>query len=263
MQFRILGHFEVAGDEGTVCTPRAPKQRSLLAYLCLNNGRCLSVDDLVEFLWRDSAPPTARAALQVYMSQIRRRLRPLGFDPADLTHVHPGYVLRLDRHGFDLTEFTRLSSRRYGPRSTAELEREAEDLRQALALWRGPALADLRTVPALELLGRSLDESWMASYERKLEIQLLLGQERSALSELFQLAFEYPERETVHGYLMLALYRSGRPAEALAKYGELRERLARTLGLEPGDRLRRLHRAMLDREAWLERPVDGILPVSA
>lgn len=263
MQFRILGHFEVAGDKGTVCTPRAPKQRSLLAYLCVNNGRCLSVDELIDFLWRDSAPPTARAALQVYLSQIRRRLGAFGFDPADLTNVYPGYVLRLDRYSFDLNEFTRLSSRGYGPRSAAELEREAEDLRQALALWRGPALGDLRTVPALERLGRSLDESWMASYERRLEIQLLLGKERTILSELYRLAFDYPERENIHGYLMLALYRSGRTAEALSKYDELRDRLVEKLGMEPGDRLRRLHRAMLHREAWLEQPVDGILPASA
>lgn len=260
LEFRILGHFEVAARGGTVCTPRPLKQRALLALLVSKHGQCLSVNELVHLLWDGRAPATARAALQVYVSKLRRHLTETGCDAGSLSTSLPGYVLHLGENALDLREFRRLTRDQGAahPDDRAGLERESRNLRQALALWRGPALADLRDVAALGELGVVLDEARTAATERKLEIDLLLGRELAALSELRGLALRYPEREKIQGLLMTALYRNGRAAEALAAYNGLRRALVDRLGMDPGHRLNRLHRAILNREKWLEEREDGL-----
>ncbi|MFF2805666.1 BTAD domain-containing putative transcriptional regulator [Streptomyces sp. NPDC058000] len=246
------------GDTG--CTPRPLKQRALLALLVSKNGQCLSVNELVHCLWDGAPPPTARAALQVYVSKLRKHLGETGCDGGSLSTSLPGYVLHLGENALDLRAFRQLT-RGQGiahPEDRTGLERESGDLQQALALWRGPALADLRDVTALRELGVVLDEAWMAATERKLEIDLLLGRELVALSELRRLALQFPEREKIQGLLMTALYRNGRAAEALAAYSGLRRTLVDRLGMDPGHRLNRLHHAILNRERWLEESKDGL-----
>ncbi|KJY42028.1 hypothetical protein VR41_09690 [Streptomyces sp. NRRL B-1568] len=260
MEFRILGHFEIAADDETICTPRPLKQRALLALLVSKHGQCLSVADLVDCLWGGEAPPTARAALQVYISKLRKHLAGAGFASGSLSTSLPGYVLHLGDNGFDLDEFHRLTQRKGAPHPEDRpgLEREAQNLQRALALWRGPALVDLRDVPSLRELGIVLDEAWMSAYERKLEIDLLLGRELMVLSDLRRLALQYPKREKIQGLLMTALYRNGRAAEALSTYHGLRQTLVEHLGMDPGQRLNKLHHAILNRESWLEERKNGL-----
>ncbi|MFE9553962.1 BTAD domain-containing putative transcriptional regulator [Streptomyces sp. NPDC006692] len=256
----MLGHFEVVAGGVTTCTPRPLKQRALLALLVSKHGQCLSVSELVRCLWDGAAPPTARAALQVYVSKLRKRMAETGCDGGSLSTSLPGYVLHLGENALDLREFRRLTHAKDAahPEDRAGLEQESRQLQEALALWRGPALADLRDVSALRELGIVLDEAWMAAAERKLELDLLLGRELMALSELHRLALQYPEREKIQGLLMIALYRNGRAAEALATYSGLRRTLVEGLGIDPGHRLNRLHQAILNREKWLEERTNGL-----
>ncbi|CAL9304018.1 AfsR/SARP family transcriptional regulator [Streptomyces sp. SudanB182_2057] len=261
MEFKVLGHFEVDSGDLGVCTPSAFKQRALLALLVTHHDQCLPASSLAENLWgKDGQPSTARAALQVYISKIRRHLAGFGFNPDGISTSLPGYILRLADHSLDLVEFRRLTHRQDTPRveDREALEAESRRLRLALALWRGPALADLREVSALRELGTVLDEAWTSTMERKLEIDLRLGRELMVLSDLRQLALRYPEREKIQGLLMAALYRNGRTTEALATYGHLRSTLVTRFGMEPGRRVSMLHHAILGREPWLEERTDGI-----
>lgn len=261
MEFRVLGHFEIVSDGREVCTPKAFKQRTLLALLVTQHDQCLSACSLAENLWGETGQPsTARAALQVYISKLRRHLTSFGFDPAGISTSLPGYILRLGDSSLDLIEFRRLACRQDGPRNEDRdtLEREARRLREALALWRGPALADMREVPVLRELGTVLDEAWTSAMERRLEIDLRLGRELMILSDLRQLALRHPEREKIQALLMTALYRDGRTAEALATYRLLRSTLITRFGMEPGRMASKLHHAILGRETWLDEHANGI-----
>ncbi|MFF8640628.1 BTAD domain-containing putative transcriptional regulator [Streptomyces sp. NPDC015345] len=261
MEFKILGHFEVVSDGKEICTPKAFKQRSLLALLVIHHDQCLSASSLAENLWgEEGQPSTARAALQVYISKIRRHLTSFGFDPDGISTSLPGYILRLGESSLDLVEFRALAHHQesFEDGGRDALEREVRRLRQALALWRGPALADMRDVPALRELGTVLDEAWTSTLERRLEIDLRLGRELMVLSDLRQLALRHPEREKVQALLMTALYRAGRTAEALATFRLLRSTLISRFGVEPGRMADKLHQAILAREPWLDEHADGV-----
>ncbi|WP_371516858.1 BTAD domain-containing putative transcriptional regulator [Kitasatospora sp. NBC_01300] len=239
-------------DGGTPRTPQALKLRALLALLCLNDGRPLSASQLIDSLWSGAPPRTASTALQVYVSRLRKHLAGAGFDVSGLLTRPPGYMMELAPFTLDLHSFESLCLRAGELRAVGRLEEASELLSRALGLWTGPALADLSTVPALQSLGHQLDEKRSAALEERAETELLLGRHKPLVGELYGLIDEQPMRETFHGLLMLALYRSGRPAEALMIYNRIRRFLIDEIGIEPGPRLRQLQQSVLARDAGLE-----------
>ncbi|MFD8411451.1 BTAD domain-containing putative transcriptional regulator [Streptomyces sp. NPDC059650] len=239
-------------DDGTLRTPQALKLRALLALLCLNDGRPLSAPLLIDALWSGEPPRTASTALQVYVSRLRKHLAGSGFDVSGLLTRPSGYMMDLAPLSLDLYRFESLHLRAGRLRAAGRLEEASLMLSQALGLWTGPAVADLRSVPALQSLGHQLDEKRSAALEERAETELLLGRHKPLIGELYGLIDEQPMRETLYGLLMLALYRSGRPAEALMMYNRVRRVLIDELGIEPGPRLRQLQQSVLARDAGLE-----------
>jgi DNA-binding SARP family transcriptional activator len=237
MEFRILGPVEVVGDDGAPVALPAAKLRALLALLLVHRNTRAGVDQLVDELWDDDPPATATKTLQVYVSQLRKAL---GRDR--LETVGGGYVLRVDEDELDASRFEVLAA-----------QREWAD---ALALWRGPALADVRAESrACAATAGRLDEARLGVVEERVESDLERGEHARLVGELEQLAAQHPWRERLHALLMLALYRSGRQAEALEAYRRLREHLAGELGLEPGRDLRELEQAILRQDPSLRRAV--------
>jgi DNA-binding SARP family transcriptional activator len=243
MQFRILGPLEVADGDSLLPLPGA-KQRALLALLLLNVNETISTDRLIEELWGDQTPESGRAALQVRISQLRKALGPAG----ELVQTRPpGYVLRLEREQLDLHQFERLVAEAHA----AEPALAAAKLREALALWRGTPLADLSYEAFAQPAIRRLEELRVSTVEKRIDADLALGRHPDLVPELEALVAEHPLRERLRGQLMLALYRSGRQAEALDAYRSAREHLTGELGLEPGPELRALQAAILDQDPVL------------
>jgi DNA-binding SARP family transcriptional activator len=241
LQFGILGPLQVL-DRGEPLPLGGPKQRLLLALLLLRAGEVVSSDRLIDDLWGDDPPPTATAALQVHISNLRRAL-----DDADaLITRAPGYLMQ-PGDALDLRRFERL----LGEAEIAETPAAAPILHRALALWRGPPLDDLAYEQGLQAAIARLEEFRVAALERRIEVDLALGRHAALVPELEELAREHPFRETLHRQLMLALYRSNRQAEALAAFRTLRTTLADELGLEPGADLRRLEQAILTQDSSL------------
>jgi len=242
MDFRILGPLEVV-DEGHVVALAAAKPRALLAILLLHAGEPVSSDRLIEDLWAGRPPATAAKVLQTYVSQLRKAL-----GNGVIVTGPTGYALRVEPGGLDLHRFERLvtEAQAAGPPAAAEL------LREALALWRGPALVEFAYEPwAQAEIGR-LVELQLSIVQDRIDADLALGRDAELVGELEQLVSEHPLSERLRGQLMLALYRSGRQAEALAAYRAARETLVETLGIEPGAALRRLERAILDQDPALD-----------
>jgi len=242
VQFRILGPVEVVGDDGALIPLPAAKIRALLALLLVRRNARAGVDDLVDDLWDDDPPATATKTLQVYVSQLRKAL-----GRERLETVGGGYLLRVDDDELDASRFEVLVAR--------------QEWATALELWRGPALADVRAESrACTAAANRLDEARLAAVEERVEADLGRGEHARLVGELEQLAAQHPWRERLHALLMLALYRSGRQAEALETYRRLRERLADELGLEAGRDLRELEQAILRQEPSLLRAVPAATP---
>lgn len=249
---KLLGPVELRSADDRPATPQTLKLRSLLAALCLHADRTVSTSGLIHALWSGAPPRTATAALQVYVSKLRKHLAAVGAGPAVLTTVAPGYRLSLAGHGLDLREFDDLTAQARAAREVGRLHLAQELMVLAGTLWSGPALADLRTVPALDAAAREVDQRRFAAHEERFDLELRLGRHRAVLGELFGLVAEHPTWEPIHAHLMIALYRSGRVADALRVYRALRQALIGDLGMEPSARLQRLHRAVLAREPWLD-----------
>lgn len=244
MEFRILGPVEVA-DDGRALPLGGVKQRALLALLLLNANEVVSTDRLVDELWGERPPATAEHALQVYVSQLRKAL---GDGATALLTRPPGYLARVARDELDLHQFERLVSEADG----TEPARAATMLREALALWRGPPLADLAYERFAQHAIRRLDELRLASLEKRIDADLALGRHADLIAELEKLISEHPLRERLRGQLMLALYRCGRQADALAAYQTTRQALVDGLGIEPSPPLRELEQAILRQDRSLE-----------
>jgi DNA-binding SARP family transcriptional activator len=244
MDFRILGPLEVA-DAGAVVPLTGAKQRALLAVLLLNANEVVSNDRLIDALWGEQAPESGRSALQVRISQLRKAL---GRGGALILTREPGYVLRLERAQLDLHRFERL----VGEADKAEPAIAAAKLREALALWRGPALADLAYEAFAQAAIGRLEELRLAALEKRVEADLALGRHAELVAEVEALVAEHPLRERVCAQLMLALYRCGRQADALAAYQTERRALVDELGIEPSPRLRELEQAILRQDPSLE-----------
>jgi DNA-binding SARP family transcriptional activator len=217
-------------DDGAPVRLGGPRQRALLARLALEPGRTVSVDTLLEDLWGEHQPPTAVKMIHVAVSQLRKVL-PAG----SLQTRAPGYVLH---SATDLARFDEL--------------RAAGRLDDALALWRGPALAEFASEPFATPEGARLEELRLAALEDRIEADLACGRASEVVGELESLIARHPLRESVRRRQMLALYRSGRQAEALTAYQEARRTLAEELGLEPSPALRELQRQILSHDPALE-----------
>ena len=244
VRFRILGPLEVDGvSDGALL--RRPKPRALLAMLLLNANRPVSTAALVEGLWGDAEPPSALGALQNYVSQLRKTL---GRDV--VLRRAPGYLLRVDPDELDVERFERLvaDAGRAEPRERADL------LREALSLWRGAPLAEFADEPFAAAEIPRLEELHVAAAEELLATELELGRHTDAVAALERLVRQHPLRERLRVLLMLALYRSGRQADALAAYRDARRTLDEQLGLDPGEELQRLERAILTHDRSLDAP---------
>ncbi|MFJ6757516.1 BTAD domain-containing putative transcriptional regulator [Streptomyces sp. NPDC091273] len=246
MKFQVLGPVGMEAEDGTQVSPRPLKVRSLLAYLCTHHGEAVSSGRLIEALWSGTPPQTAATALHVYVSQLRKHLRALGLDAAALvTTQPPGYRLRLGGCDLDVHAFDRLLGTAREFRRAGEREKASESLGQAISLWRGQALEDLRGIPAFESIGRRLDERRSFAHEQRFELELELGNHQALVGEIRALLDSRSTWENLYAYLMVALYRSGRTTEALATYGRLRRNLVEDHGIEPAPRLQRLQHAIL------------------
>jgi DNA-binding SARP family transcriptional activator/predicted ATPase len=235
LEFRILGPLEVVAD-GRVLELPAAKPRGLLAILLLNANAVVAADRLIDELWGEEPPPSAAKLLQGYVSRLRTLL------PGELILTRPrGYQLRLEPEQLDLGRFERLLAES----RTASPAGAVAALREALALWRGPPLADVRDAPFAQTAAPPLEELQLAALERCMDAELELGRHAEVVGELRELVAEHPYRERLTGQLMVALYRSGRQADALAAYRDTRARLVDDLGLEPGEALRELEQQVL------------------
>lgn len=247
MRFGILGPIEVSSGE-TVLTPSAAKQRVLLAVLLVAGNSVVSVDALIEELWGDDPPRTALQAVRVYVSQLRQMLAglagPDGSGPALLTRP-PGYVLDLGDGLLDTSEFERLCEQGRRASQDGHLETAADLYRNALSLWRGPALYDVAAGSRLAGAAVHLQEQWITAVKRRIDVDLQLNRHMDIVAELRSLISAHPYHEGLHARLMIALYRSGRSGEALSVYRSLRRNLTDELGIEPNHRLQQVHQAVL------------------
>lgn len=258
VEFRLLGPVECTGDAGPVPLARA-QERGLLAVLVLERGRVVPVDRLVELLWEEPAPARARSYLQTHISRLRAKLAAAGAaaQPVRLLTRGAGYQLAVPAEAVDADRFRRLVG---AARQQPDPAQRAALLRQALALWRGPALAD---VPAgrIRELAAGLDDQRVDAQEELAETELGLGDQERPVAVLTELVAHHPLRERPVELLMRALYRSGRQAEALAVYRAARRRLVDRLGIEPGAGLRRLEQAILAQDPALEAGGGAVPPV--
>lgn len=241
-EFRILGPLEVEGDEGLLPLG-GQKQRALLGTLVVHAGEVVSTDRLVDELWGEHPPRTATTSLQNMISQLRKLL---GADV--LVTRPPGYVLAAGREQVDAARFEQLVA---DARKTPADER-ARLLREALALWRGPPLADLEFERFAEGEVRRLEELRLDALEERIDADLELGLGSELVPELEALVERHALRERLRRELMLALYRSGRQAEALQVYQDARRVLADELGVDPGPALKQLYTSILRQEDVLQ-----------
>ncbi|MFI6817851.1 BTAD domain-containing putative transcriptional regulator [Nonomuraea sp. NPDC050328] len=248
MRFKVLGPLVVERD-GEELRTGGSLQRVVLALLLLDAGRIVPLDRLIEATWGEEPPSTARNQIQIRISQLRRMLGDAAQPYRLLLTRPPGYQLRLEPGALDLAEFDALVARAQGE----EPVRAVACLREALALWRGPALADVES-ELIRRIGQDLEERRILAHERCVDLELGLGRHQQLVAELRTAVQEHPLRERPHGQLMLALYRSGRHAEALEVYRAIRDTLRENLGLEPSDELRRMELAILNQEPRLEGP---------
>jgi predicted ATPase/DNA-binding SARP family transcriptional activator len=251
MEFRILGPLEARADDLTLELGGA-RQRALLALLLLRANQVVSSERLIEGLWGEEPPETARSALRVHVAQLRKSLS----HEVLLTRA-PGYLLRVDPGKLDLERFRELVELAGRASRESRWEEAAGTLREALALWRGPPLAEFEYESWAQPEIARLEELRLSALSQRIDADLALGRHAELVGELGSLIAEYPLQEHLRGQLMLALYRSGRQAEALDVYQQTRRALVDELGIEPGQALQQLEQAMLRQDDELELPASA------
>ena len=254
MKFKILGPLEVGDGEGPPLLLGGAKQRALLALLIVHRGGTVSTDRLVDELWGELPPATAAKTLQGYVSRLRKAL---GGDAVE-TDGH-GYRLTIAAGDLDAARFERLVGDAQTAQERGALNHASRLLTDALDLWRGDALGDLGYEPALSAEAARLEELRVEAFEDRADIDLALGRNLVAVPALESLVRAHPQRERLRGQLMLALYRSGRQVDALARYQEGRRVLVDELGLEPGPALQELELQILAHDPGLDGPHGGAL----
>ncbi|GAA1628850.1 BTAD domain-containing putative transcriptional regulator [Nonomuraea maheshkhaliensis] len=265
MKFGVLGPLAVWTDAGEAVTVPGLKVRALLVDLLVHEGHPVSADRLVHDLWGEEPPANPAGALQVRVSQLRKAFEDAEAGGKNLVVSRaPGYLLRTDEGALDAVRFAELLAR---AESTESPRTRAGLLADALALWRGPAYADFADEEYTRSAVHRLEEQRLSALEQHAEARLELGEHGLLVGELGDLVGRHPLRERLRAVHMRALYRAGRQIEALAAYGELRDRLADELGLDPGPELVALHQAILGQDPALSvpagRPVTNLpAPVS-
>jgi DNA-binding SARP family transcriptional activator len=252
MEYKILGPFQVADQDREVLLGGG-RQRSVLALLLLHANEVVSSERLIDQLWGDSPPPTATKTVQVYVSQLRKSLRNGEPDGPLLTRGR-GYVLQVRPGELDLERFERALAAGREALDADAPARAAELLRDGLALWRGPPLADFAYEPFAQAEIARLEELRLTAVERRIEADLALGRHADVVGELEALVAAHPLREGLRRQLMLALYRCSRQAEALDAYRDGRRLLVDELGIEPSTTLRELNDAILAQDPALGAP---------
>jgi DNA-binding SARP family transcriptional activator/tetratricopeptide (TPR) repeat protein len=243
VQIRLLGPVEVVRD-GTARPVPGLRRRAILAVLALRRGEVVSTDRLIGTVWGDAAPPTVANTLQQHVSQLRQVLG----DRSAIRARPPGYVLDVGDEPTDVAAAERLIRQATGETEPAL---RVPHLRAALALWRGPSLADVADLPWLDEQAMRLDLLRVQARRALVEAGLAAGEHAALLPDLEELVADHPFEEQLHGQLMLALYRAGRQADALAAYRRLRDRLRDELGIEPTPAVRELETALLRQDPAL------------
>jgi DNA-binding SARP family transcriptional activator len=247
----LLGPLEIR-RRGDALPLGGKRQRALLALLCLNRGIVVSVDRIVDELWTESPPPTARHMVEVYVSKLRKIVG------SDLVRTRaPGYLLDLNPPSLDITCFERLLAHGSEALRRGEPDLALARLDEALSLWRGQALADFSYEPFAQAEIARLEDLRQLAEEERIETELALGHADELGPEIEALVSAHPLRERRHSQLMLALYRAGRQADALAAYRRARQVLVEELGIEPGPELRELERAILAHDSGLDVRQEG------
>jgi DNA-binding SARP family transcriptional activator len=256
-EINVLGALDVVIDDVSV-VPTAGKPRQLLAMLAINVGRVVTTSALMEELWGDNAPRTASSTLQTYVMHIRKLIRAaLPTDEPDgalkvLATRHTGYVLQLERESLDVARYERLASAGRAAGAAGDYVTAERLLREALALWRGPLLVDVAAGPQLEIESMRLAESRLTDLTLRIDADLYLGRHHQLLGDLAALCARHPYMENFRAQYMLALYRCGRPGQALEVYHEMWATIRDQLGVDPSPRLRQLHQAMLSGDAIVD-----------
>ena len=246
LDFRLLGPLEVRADGHPVDLGPA-RQRALLAVLLLHGNEVVSRDQLIDAVWGDAAPASAPNMIQVYVSRLRKAL-----EREALVTQPPGYVLRVGAGELDRARFEVLLARAADAMGAADPGAARRRLDEAMALWRGPPLADFTYESFVQAEVARLEELRLEAVELRIDADLALGRQVGLVAELEHLVAAHPFRERLRGQLMLALYRSGRQAHALEAFRAARNTLVEELGLEPSPALRRIERAILAQEHELQ-----------
>ena len=249
VEFRILGPLDVLVDGHEIALGGA-RQRAVLAILVLHRGEVVSVDRLIDALWGERPPATAKKTVQVYVSRLRKELGQEGL----IATRGGGYVLETSPDDIDADRFARLAAEGREALERGDPDAASARLAEALAVWRGPPLADLTYESFTQNEIAQLEEARLVAIEDRIEADLALGRHEALTAALERLVAEHPTRERLRGQLMLALYRSGRQAEALETYRDARQALDRELGLDPGPELQQLERAILSQDPDIGAP---------
>jgi YVTN family beta-propeller protein len=255
--FRVLGAIEVA-DDGTALPLGGPRQRSVLADLVLHVGQTVSTAELIDDVWGECSPATAIHTVETYVSRLRQILSTLS-SAAPLLTKPTGYLLDAPPDHVDIWQFRDLAAKGSAAAEQGDATAAVSLLTSALALWRGAALADIREAAFAPAAAERLDGERLTAVEKLVEARLRLGHHRELVPELESLVAGSPYREGFHAQLMMALYRSGRQAEALDAFRNARKHMLGELGLEPGPELRGLQQSILRQapDLELDRAGDG------
>jgi len=251
---RLLGPLALVTDNGEIDLGGS-RQRVVVALLALNVNRVTAVDHLVDAVWSTDPPNTARAQIQICISRLRKVFADAGVN-ATIRTREPGYLLEIPVDELDTAQFTALTRTAHAHVEAGRKSEAVAVLRNALALWQGPALAGVRS----DLVRRGaalLEDARLAVIIERVGLDIELGRHEELLGELTALVEEHPLHERFHEQLVLALYRSSRQAEALEACRRVRETLVEELGIDPGDRLQQLERAILNRDPRLNPPSPG------
>ncbi|MFH7598159.1 BTAD domain-containing putative transcriptional regulator [Streptomyces racemochromogenes] len=229
------------------------RQRAILALLILSPGRVVPVDTLVDVVWNGKPPATARTQVAICVAALRKTFKAEGAGDDVIVTVHPGYLLNTKEHDVDWVDFATLVGEAEQDARDGRLAEAAQSYARALALWRGPALSGVMGRPVEDEAGR-LEEYRLNAFDDSTAVQLALGHHHEVAPELAAVVREHPLRERTLGHLMLALYRSGRRAEAMEAFRRVRKQFIDELGLEPGPDLQNLHDAILQDDPSLDAP---------
>ena len=245
MRYEVLGPIRVVDGDGRVSAISARKIEVLLAVLLVRAGHAVGASQLMTEIWGEDLPRRATAGLHVYVSQLRKFLSRESQPDNPITTTQPGYLLRLGDDELDVHDFQRCVADGRVSQRAGLLDQACEQYQAALALWRGPALGDLRGGPVITGFTGWAEQARLECAEELVDCGLALGRHREYVSYLYAMITEHPFREGLYRQLMLALYRSGCQTDALKVYQSARTLLKDEFGLEPCHILRDLQRAIL------------------